>query len=215
MITRKRIIMLSSMLVLGMVIGGIVFMQMRVKTENAPEAISSFEFDSSYEELSRDEMIAQADAIFVGEVVSISPARWNQDSGMFWRRNGFTSVAFHEIEVKVLQSLYDRVRLGKQAKITVLGASPAGTIEGSDVQVTGRPEHTLQSGTQAVFFIVKREIVWQGGAEGQQPTRPIFRLVGAPEVSYLTLQSDGLFYSADSNEAPVTREALLARVKQR
>lgn len=44
--------------------------------------VVSFETESVY--FIQEELLAEADIIFVGKVLTISPTRWNQDSGEYW-----------------------------------------------------------------------------------------------------------------------------------
>ena len=45
---------------------------------------ATLRIDASYAVLTREQLLAEADLILVGEGVEVSPTGWNQDSGEFW-----------------------------------------------------------------------------------------------------------------------------------
>jgi hypothetical protein len=155
---------------------------------------------SSYIRISREEMIDESDAIFLGKVVGISPTRWNQDSGEEWYDSvSGSGLQLHTIEFEVLEPIVDTIGLGQPVTITVLGSSP---LEGS-------ADHDLKVDDQAVIFARAGEIAWRGGT-----MRPVWLLTGAPSDSHLILGDNGL-YAGRWNEGPVSLEQLISRIAQR
>jgi hypothetical protein len=213
MSTKLKIMLLSGALILGVVVGSLAFFpgsRQAMDRSNTVGAVAGFQ--GSYEELTRDEMIAQADAIFIGDVVSISPAQWNQDSGEYWQNDYFTAIPFHQLEVAVVRPFVDRIGLGPEMTITVLGGSPSGSIQSGEFAIANEPEHTLQVRHRALFFVVRRELAWRSSVDNQQATRPIIHLMGAPSLSYLTAKSNGLYHSEDPAEQPLSLSDLTARI---
>ena len=154
----------------------------------------------SYALISLEEMIDESDAIFLGKVVSISPTRWNQDSGEEWYDSvSGSGLQLHTIELEVLEPIVDTIGLGQQVTITVLGSSP---LEGS-------ADHDLKMDDQAVIFAGSGEIAWRGGT-----MRPVLLLAGAPSDSHFILGGNGL-YRGRWNEEPVSLEQLIDRIAQR
>ena len=194
----------------GMLLPGLVACS--PEQEQTTPMAAPYEFEASYVWLSRDDMIAQADSIFVGRVVSFSPARWNQDSGEDWKGVG-ANLPYHEITATVEQPIVDAIGLGEQATITVLGGSPAGSIQSGSVVIADKPEHTLRAGDQAVFFLRLADLAWRPGPDMQEASRPVTMFLGAPNVSYLTLEEDGLYHSQAPEEPPQTLDALVTKIK--
>lgn len=166
-------------------------------------------FEASYDDVSLDQMIIEADLVILGHVVKITPARWNQDDGMYWEQAGRTTVPFHEIEIEVTESLRDKIGLGKTATITVLGNSPLGILTTSAIQLESEVAHTLAVGDERIFFLVQRDLVWREGS------RPILRFLGMPEAGYLTHQVDGLYHSlTDHASSPLSLDQLRTRLAE-
>jgi hypothetical protein len=212
--TRKQMIWQASALLLGVGLGCALFWSSGKGEDASGAGRQVYTFEASYDFLSRDEMIAQADAIILGRVVDISPARWNQDSGEIWQQSGFTVVPYHEVEIEVLNVLADpgALSLGDSLAITVLGGSPAGSIQSGGSEISRHAEHDLQVGDQAAFFVVSRELAWRGGTTTRQAVRPIVRFMGEPRRSYLTLENDGLYHSSDPGEKPTSLESLAGHI---
>ena len=198
---------------LGIIAGRSIYVAFQ---QNKPTASPEvYTYESSYAGLTRDEMLAEADAIIIGEVVAVTPAQWNQDSGKPWKQSGFASIPYHELEVRIIEPLYDTLDLKGHVRITVLGASPTGTVDPSII-LDSPPAHKLVKGQKAMFFLVKRELAWRGPENAQQQSkRPIIRLVGQPDLSYLIQEADGLYHSTDPSEKPSSRGNIADKIKQR
>lgn len=177
--TRQWKSMLSGAIALGLV-AGLVLVLIKPKAEQKTTVVQL----ASYIGVTREDMVASADAIFLGKVVAISPTRWNQDSGEEWNDDatgGDSGFQIHLIEVEILQPIVDTIGLGKHVTITGLGTSPLDSY--------GYADHNLKESDQAVFFIVQSQLAWRGGE-----TRPILEFMGAPEYSYFLQGKDGLYH---------------------
>jgi hypothetical protein len=196
--TRQWKLVLAGAFVFGLMAGFVFFLA----KPDTPQKVTVVQ-SASYIEVTREDMIASADAIFLGRVVAISPTRWNQDSGEEWNDDaigGDSGIQIHTIEVEILQPVVDTIGLGKQVTITALGVSP----------VDGIADHNLKDGVRAVFFIVQTELAWRG-----KTTRPIFEFIGAPTESYYLLGSDGLYYDGRPDAQALSFEDIVKIVAQR
>lgn len=112
---------------------------------------------------------------FVGEVVSVSPARWNSDDGTLAEadRAGGFALAYHQVRFRVLERI--RGAAGDAMTITVLGASPAGSVDGT---LSGHPEHGLRAGERMLVLATTSPLGWSDGSE-----RTITRFVASPDHS--------------------------------
>lgn len=176
---------------------------------------SSYRFESSYVYQSLPEMVATADAIVLGRVVAITPARFNQDSGAYWEQAGYTTLPYYELTVALQRPLLDTIGLGSRATITVLGGSPAGTDASAGVPIDNAEAAALNVGDEAVFVVARRAMAWRGGTPGQQATRPILRFQSAPELSMLIRRPDGAFASSDPDGRPIRLDQLIAQIAER
>lgn len=159
--------------------------------------------DMSYVEVSRDEMIDSADAIFVGKVISISPTHWNQDNGEEWNDDaigGDSGLQIHTIEVEIIRPIVDTIKLEKRITITVLGSSP----------IEGYADHNLKESAQAVFFVRQTELAWRGGE-----TRLVFEFIGAPVYSYYLRESDGMYHDGRPNAQALSLDGIIKLIAQR
>ncbi len=206
-------ILFIAILLLGILVGQRIFVAVAKNTTSTDSEVYTFE--SSYQGLANEEMINEAEIIIIGEVIAVTPAQWNQDSGKPWKQSGLAALPYHELEVKIIDSLYDTVGLQGHVRITVLGASPVGTADPTII-LDSSPAHNLVKGQKAVFFLVKRDLAWRGPENAEkQLSRPIIRLIGQPDLSYLTQGSDGLYHSTDSNEKPLSLQDIVDKIKQR
>lgn len=143
----------------------------------------------SYVAISLSEMLEQSDAIFIGRVVNISDSQWNSDSGERWEAaegyNQPTPLLIHYIEVEVVHAIADNIGLGKTVIITVLGENSRSLPYAS--------EHDLVLDNQAVFFVLQREIAWEGGK------KPSILLMGYPPHAYMKQGGDGLYHGGPEN----------------
>lgn len=134
-----------------------------------------------------DQLIKNADIIFIGEVVEISATRWNQDSGEDWVEESFDkngpgefALQFHTIQFKVTEFINATPEYNDKAtvEVTVIGQSP----------LDGSTEYNLQKGDIVLFFARKGEIVWRGNEK-----REVISLLVAPSLSYFIQRDDSVF----------------------
>lgn len=172
----KKAILLLAFLVGGMV--GCAQATQSPATQNPHPGVEDVTVEqfASYAFLTREQMTNEAEAIFTGRVMSVSPTRWNQDSGEPWSGG----LLIYQVEMEVDQAIVDVIGLDKRVTLTILGNSP----------LDGRADHDLKVGDQGVFFVRKTELDWQGG------TRPIIQLLGVPSNSYFLSDASGLYTGA-------------------
>jgi hypothetical protein len=118
-----------------------------------------------YASVPYEQIIDDSEAIFLGQVVDISPTNWNQDSGEYWHGG----LPVHTIEARVLQRIVDSIELADEVTVTQVGYSP---LEG---------HYSLAAGQRAVFFIVRREIAWRTGL------LPVLRTTNTPWDSIIVV----------------------------
>ena len=213
--TKLTIILLAGALLLGIIAGSLAFFPgARNAIHTAPPADAPVGFHGIYTAITHDDMIAQADAIFVGDIVAISPTQWNQDSGEYWQSDDFTALPLHQVQIAVVQALVDTIGLGQETTITVIGSSPTGgSPRAGEPILANQPEHTLQVQQRALFFVAQRELPWRRSVDDHVVKRPIIRLMGAPALNYLTAESDGLYHSARPDEQPMSLADVIARIQ--
>lgn len=216
--SRRLAFIVAGVLIAGVTLGSVI-VSLKARPENQPVRVS---MDFCYAVMTREEMIDQADLIFVGKVVNITPTRWNQDSGEYWDEDetpeSDSDLMYHEIELAILQPIVDRLGAGEKVVITVLGNSPVGPqpevrIHGQPVIIedADSPAHDLKVGDQALIFAEQREIAWRGGG-----MHPVLTLMGYPQDSYLIQGEDGLYHFWRSDlEPPLSLEELLAQIEAR
>ena len=118
-----------------------------------------------------EQIIADSGAIFVGQVLEVSPTSWNQDSGEYWRGG----LPVYTIEVKVLQMLVDNLALPDEVTVTQVAYSPH---DGGKTQPV--------AGQRAVFFVVPRAIAWRDGV------RPVLRTTNTDTDSIIVIGDENL-----------------------
>jgi len=190
------------------------------------DVIVSFDSESVY--FTQEELMNQADLIFAGTVLDISPTRWNQDSGEYWSETteeGVTATGeklttthsawpVYEVKLSVDTPIVDEVGIGKEVTLTLLGKSPIGegvNSEAGNIQVDAETVN-LQNGQELVVFAWQTELAWRDpnrpielatNANGDTyfdiGTRSIITLMGLPANAYLVKGSDGLYYPAEGS----------------
>lgn len=204
---RLRLTLVGTLAV-GLIVGvTLTFLQARIQEQEgsppsnvipgestSPDTTIEIVQDFSYISLTREEMIDQAEIIFVGKVTRISPTQWNQDSGEAWAGG----LQLHYIELEVLEPIIDTIGLGEHVTLTALGRSP----------LEVRADYALKEGDQAVIFARQTKLDWRDGR------RPIFQLLGVPSDAHFILGDDELYHGR-WNEEPISFEQLLNRIGQR
>lgn len=163
-------------------------------------------FHASYAEMSFEERLSQAEAIFTGVVTEISPTRWNQDSGAYWQEVDAAgeqvrqALPLYTVTLAVQGSLAGATPPDKFVTLTVLGGSPL--EKGFD-----SAERPLQIGDETVILARQTELAWRDG------TRLVWYLLGNPYQSYLVKSADGLYHLPDSADG-FTTDSLLTQIAQ-
>lgn len=129
-----------------------------------------------YPDMGNAQLAGLTEVAFVGRVQSISRSRWNTDGGGRWSATpgGTRPVAYHQIRFLVTETI--RGTGVPTITVTVLGASPAGSVDGS---LGGHPDHGLGIGDRVLVLAASSSLAWRDGA-----TRPVIRFAGAPSASY-------------------------------
>lgn len=167
-------------------------------------------YSAEYVELTEQEMMQNADVIFVGRVRHISDTRWNQDDEQPWKSsaedNHVVALPLHELEIEVERKLVDkrpplkhrgnvRVQEGENTVLTVLGNSPWSFHD--------HAHHDLVPGDRAVLFARYSDLAWRGHG-----TKPVLQLVGVPSQAHFIEEQQGLFYNRRQPEQAKTLDEL-------
>lgn len=160
--------------------------------------------DASYAAVTAESMMRDADLIFLGEVVDISPTRWNQDNGRYWD----DGMPYYHVTVSVIEPIIGEAK--REVVLTVLETSPVDnalqTIE-SDESTEVRDKH-LQVGDRAVFFAQQVEIPWRS------PERlPATVFMGYPQGATFLEGADARYYSMDGESFSL--DELAAEIAQK
>ncbi len=149
----------------------------------------SSRFESLYVPYTFESMTDEATAIFVGKITSISPPQWNQDSGEDWRKEETDMLAFpiRKLEVEIVTPITETEKFDSPVQIIVI-AEDIWLDEKGNIVNHEEMTHGLQTGNQAVFFILKGEMAWRSGI------RSAILFLGDPRQSYFKLQDDGLYH---------------------
>ena len=154
-----------------------------------------------YQSQSFQEMARGANAVLSGQVMAVSPTRWNQDSGEFWDRElpgGQTEAAqpYYEITLRVDDPIVDTtaqgIAAGRDVVLTVVGMNPEeehAIAAGIGVTTGDHGPEGLEVGQRAVIFAQKTAMTWREG------TKPILQLMGHPEQAYFRPVAGGNFES--------------------
>jgi hypothetical protein len=206
----------------------------------------SFETSSVY--FTRAELMTQADLIFAGKVLDISPTRWNQDSGEYWTETTEDGVSadgekltttysawpVYEIRMAVDQPIVDKVGVGQEVVLTLLGKSPIDddvlNSNGESVQIDAESV-ALQNGQELIVFASQEELAWRDasrpielitGSDGTSYVdlgkRSIITLMGVETNAYLVKGSDSLYYpaaGATNKQEPISLEQLAQEITQK
>ncbi|MCA9974504.1 MAG: hypothetical protein R3E31_28730 [Chloroflexota bacterium] len=208
---------------------------------NATDITQSFDkgqtiyFSAEYIIDSPENVIRRADVIFVGKVISISPTRWNQDSGDYWEETttegayetNHTAMPVHKITMEVTSLIADEVGIGETVVLTAIGKSPNenSSTTADTIQLAGSPDHMLTIGSEAVIFGIQTEIAWRDDnpirlVESEDGSSPYFE-IGRKTViqltpgAYLLKGDDGLFYSPENMDwSYVSLDSVLQQIER-
>lgn len=195
------------------------------KTDSDIAKLDTVDIEFSYIELTLDEMIEQADMIFVGKVTNITSTSWNQDSGEYWEEvfeeeNGLETIhsalPVHQVELSVIQPLVNEDKFDKKVTLTLLGKSPIDneiTVRNS-VSLKNDADYKLQIGDEVIIFATQTHVPWRdankpiefvnesdGSSYFDIGKRSVIGFVNNPVSSYFLKDKDGMYYGyAHSDE---------------
>ncbi len=156
----------------------------------------------SYREVPTNQVIDEAEAIFIGRVMAISPSRWNQDSGKYWEdeKAEMATLQYYEVTLEVEEFIVNDIGLGSPVVLTVLGPSPADNefgIHGNAPQRAITGHLSFQREERALLFVKYVPMAWRGGPKER------LMLVGGPQGKY-TITEDGQALNASSAKRNTT-----------
>jgi hypothetical protein len=102
-----------------------------------------------YGMMSYEQIIDDSDAIFLGQILSVSETSWNQDNGSYWDGG----LPIYTIDVRVLRPIVDTLGLPEQVTVTQVGYSP----------LEYGPASALAAEQRAVFFVIQTNVAWRDG----------------------------------------------------
>ncbi len=167
----------------------------------------------SYRGMSIEQVIDEAEAILIGQVISLSPSRWNQDSGEYWEdeTSQIASLQYYEVTLEVTEAVVDRIGLDDKPVITVLGPGLAEADSGADardIQRTQTDSISFHAGEKVLLFLRRVPLAWRGGSVEK------IMLAGGPQGKY-TLTDDNRALNASTPERDTTLSALLEQITAR
>lgn len=167
----------------------------------------------SYVGMTVEQVIDDADIIFLGQVTSISPSRWNQDTGEYWEDvdSDMASLQYYEVTLEVTDVIVDEFGLSNEVSITVLGPSPADVTpatDNSEVQHTLAETVSFREGEKVLLFVEKVPLAWRNGVVER------LVLVGGPQGKY-TITDDGRALNASTSERDMALSDLLEQITAR
>lgn len=149
-------------------------------------------------------LLAAAEAVFLGEVIAISPTRFNQDSGDYY--DGAMGV--HTVTFRLIQPIVDEIGLGEEVTLTSGGGSPIDdgrvVLQGQSIQsyeIT--VPHELATGQEVVVFAARGELAWRGG------TRETLGFAVWAGDSYFYSDNQGQYRRDNSELSPMTMDELV------
>lgn len=187
----------------------------------AADPAERIDVDVAYQSASFEQLARESNVVASGQVVRISPTRWNQDDGTYWERTLTDAAGLETIEVALpyyqIEIAPERFVVdaggglsadGGPLTLTVVGMSPLDDPAGAGLAVS---EQSLEQtaprvGDRVLVFATPMEIDWLGGS------RKVLGPTGAPGQSVLGLAPDGRFVSPGAGLAPATLDDLAARI---
>ncbi|MCB0217318.1 MAG: hypothetical protein KDH92_11810 [Chloroflexi bacterium] len=187
----------------------------------AADPAERVDVDVAYQSASFEQLARESNVVASGQVVRISPTRWNQDDGTYWERTLTDAAGLETIEVALpyyqIEIAPERFVVdaggglsadGGPLTLTVVGMSPLDDPAGAGLAVS---EQSLEQtaprvGDRVLVFATPMEIDWLGGS------RKVLGPTGAPGQSVLGLAPDGRFVSPGAGLAPATLDDLAARI---
>lgn len=189
---------------LVIIVLGLVLAACSANTNKPHEEAASVQFEFTYTDVSFEERMQQAQVVLAGKVLSISPTKWNQDSGDYWEEeiDGtlYSALPYYEIEVSTEQLLSPSEGIGQSMIITVLGTAPNKNeaVEADGLAVIGESPLPLAIGDQVVVFARQTDLAWRDGS------RAVWYFMGDPAQSFMTMGEDGLYTVPGSGQKGTT-----------
>lgn len=182
------------------------------------------QIERSYVLLSREDLIEQADEIFLGQVQRISPTRWNQDSGEYWEEmtkesdgRGQTTLplAYYEVEFSIIRSIWGTP--DGTLTVTIVGKSPVddrllAVHEGQQFEVQFGENLHFRVGDRLIVFVHYSTLPWRDPGKPLQRvdlpdggyyydpggSRPVLCFLQEPASSLFEEGDDGLYHSLEN-----------------
>jgi len=157
-----------------------------------------------------EELLAAANAVFLGKVVALSPTTFNQDSGQYY--DG--AMAVHTVTFRVMDTIVDDIGLGPEVTLTVSAGSPvdngsvavnSGSVRHYQINVA----HDLAVGDEVVVVAKGGEFAWREGGR-----REVLSFAESPMWSYFARDEQGNYQRRDSALPAMTYEELSATVRE-
>ena len=156
------------------------------------------------------DVLAAAEAAFLGEVTAISPTHFNQDSGEYY--DGARGI--HTITFRVIEPIVDGVGLGPAVTLTSMAGSPVDKghvdIEGGNVACYDiSVSHQFAVGQEMVVLVSLHEIAWLEGGR-----REVLAFAAWPTDAYFSRNEQGLYRRNNTELPPLTLEELSAYIQE-
>lgn len=166
----------TTFVISGILVGLILFVATGgLKTTLVRLGILQIQQDASYGLLTFEELANDADIIFIGRLLEISPTTWNQDNGIYW---GDDAIEYHTLRFQVLQYVVNKISSGQTIEITIPGPS----------LLAGNQDYNLMVGDDVLVFAGRNNLAWREGG-----TKLVFTVMTDPYHSFFVRSSNGNF----------------------
>ncbi len=194
---------------------GLVLAACSANTNKPHEEAASVQLEFTYADVSFEERMQQAQVVLAGKVLSISPTKWNQDSGDYWEEeiDGtlYSALPYYEIEVSTEQLLSPSEGIGQSLIITVLGTAPheTGVAAADGLAVISDSNLPLAIGDEVVIFVRQTDLAWRDGS------RAVWYFMGDPVQSFMKMGKDGLYTVPGSGQKGITITEIAAALDKK
>ncbi len=143
--------------------------------------IIRIEQHASYLSLPYEQQVKNADIIFAGRLIEISPSKWNQDNSEYWEKTSSeqpSSLQYHTLKFDISEFIVDKIQQKDQSylEVTILGASP----------LDGNADYSLAIGDNVIGFAKRADLAWKDGNK----TVSIIEVVTAPSLAFFVQSGD-------------------------